>query len=202
MIRREFGFSEREDYRSALVLNMIIREDFEDLLRSKIMGREVAVVGAGPSLNALKDVEEDVIVAADGATNYLVSRGIIPDVVVTDLDGIETYPDSIYVVHAHGDNISKMWKLSYMGIVLGTSQVFPFGRLKLYGGFTDGDRAVVMAMTLGAKRITTYAMDLDSDKIGMYSKPFYKNDVPMNYVKRKKLNVAKEILHTLFRKDL
>nr|WP_238025641.1 6-hydroxymethylpterin diphosphokinase MptE-like protein [Metallosphaera javensis (ex Hofmann et al. 2022)] len=187
---------------SSLLLNLRIREDLEYRLANILDGKDVALVGAGPSLSNVKEVRGDVIVSADGATNYLVERGIIPDVVVTDLDGLMSFPDSLYVVHAHGDNLPFHWKLDLMKSVIGTTQVYPFGRLKLYGGFTDGDRAFVLAKAFNARSIRLYAMDFDSDYIGMYSKPFLRCNVPMTHIKRRKLNIAKEIIHTLTRKDL
>ncbi|MCH1771622.1 MAG: 6-hydroxymethylpterin diphosphokinase MptE-like protein [Metallosphaera sp.] len=201
-MRSEFGFSLRDDYISSVLLNLRIREDLEYRLAKIIEGKDVALVGAGPSLERVNEVRGDVIVSADGATNYLVKRGIIPDVVVTDLDGLMSFPDSMYVVHAHGDNMPLHWKLGMMRSVIGTTQVYPFGRLKLYGGFTDGDRAFVLAKTFNARSIRLYAMDLDSDFIGMYSKPFLRENVPMTHIKRRKLHIAKEIIHTLTRKDL
>ncbi len=201
-MRREFGFSKRLDYLSALLLNMRIEEDLEYRLVSLIEGKRVAVVGAGPSLVNVREFNEDVIIAADGATNYLVKLGIIPDIIVSDLDGISVFPDSLYVVHAHGDNILTHWKINYMKDLVGTVQVSPFGRLKLYGGFTDGDRALILAKNFGAKSIKMYAMDFDSELIGRYSKPYYLSDVPMNSFKRRKLMIAKEIVHDISRKDL
>ncbi|MEL9969472.1 MAG: 6-hydroxymethylpterin diphosphokinase MptE-like protein [Metallosphaera sp.] len=201
-VRREFGYSIRGDYVSALLLNMKLKVDLEKDLMDMLDGANVAVVGAGPSIVKVKELNEDVIIAADGATNYLVENFIVPDVVVTDLDGITSYPRSLYVVHAHGDNLQHHWKTDLMGRFIVTAQVSPFGGVKLYGGFTDGDRAYLIAKIFNARKIKLYGMDFDSDYIGRYSKPHYKADVPMTYVKRKKLNLAKEIIHTLNRKDL
>ena len=52
--------------------------------------------------------------AADGATAVLLRQGIVPDIIVTDLDG--PFPDilkanqegTIVVVHAHGDNLDAL----------------------------------------------------------------------------------------------
>ena len=168
-----------------------------------IRGKKVAIVGAGPTLEYIKDIEADVIISADGATNYLYGIGITPDIVVTDLDGINVYPqDSIYVVHAHGDNIDKLDKVNNMKKIIGTCQVYPFGKLHLFGGFTDGDRGVVLAKVFGAKEIKLYGMDFDSNYIGRYSKPPYKNNLPMTWVKRNKLKIAKYIIEQILRKDL
>lgn len=168
-----------------------------------IRGKKVAVVGAGPSLEQIKEIDADVIISADGATNYLYKIGIIPDVVVTDLDGINVFPpETIYVVHAHGNNIDKLNKVDNMKKVIGTCQVYPFGKLHLFGGFTDGDRGVIIAKIFGAKEIKLYGMDFDSNYIGKYSKPPYKNNLPMTWIKRNKLKIAKYIIEQVLRKDL
>ncbi|NON62860.1 6-hydroxymethylpterin diphosphokinase MptE-like protein, partial [Acidianus sp. RZ1] len=68
------------DYKSAVLLNSIIKEDYSYSLE-EIKGKKVAIVGAGPSLQYLKDIDADLIIAADGASNYLKTIGIIPDIV-------------------------------------------------------------------------------------------------------------------------
>lgn len=182
----------------------MIKDDYTYLLEDTIKNKTIAVIGAGPSLAKLKkgDVDADVIIAADGATNYLVEIGIIPDIIVTDLDGIIRFPDSIYVVLAHGDNIQHLNKVTKMRKVIGTCQVSPFGRLKVLGGFTDGDRGVVLAKKFGARKIILYAMDLDSNYIGRFSKPWLSSDVPISTIKREKLKIAKLIINSVLQQNL
>ncbi|MBP1357199.1 MAG: DUF115 domain-containing protein [Sulfolobus sp.] len=196
-IREIFRFSERDDYLSAQLLNNLVKDSAEDGEISDIIkNKSVAVIGAGPSLTSVREIDADVIIASDGVTNYLVKElDITPDIIVTDLDGISIFPkESIYVVLAHGDNIDLLYKVFYMKKVVPTCQVFPFGRLKLYGGFTDGDRAVVLAKRFGASSIKLLGMDFNSDLIGRYSKPYFTSDVPMSWVKRMKLKIGKMIV--------
>ncbi|MCI2415566.1 MAG: DUF115 domain-containing protein [Candidatus Aramenus sp.] len=193
-IRSVLGFSEEDDYKSASILNQMLRDNPLDLLE-EMRGRKVAVVGAGPSLEEVREIDADVVVSADGATNFLVKRGVIPEFVVTDLDGIEVFPkESVYVVLAHGDNVHLLGKVYNMENVIGTCQVMPFGRLNLFGGFTDGDRAVVLAKRFGAREIVLYGMDLESNFIGKFSKPYLKDNVPVSWMKREKLKIAKAII--------
>ncbi|MCH4815299.1 6-hydroxymethylpterin diphosphokinase MptE-like protein [Saccharolobus shibatae] len=203
IVRSWFGFKERDDYISASILNYLVNKEYDESeLRDIIKGREIAVVGASPQLDKINKIEEDVIIAADGATNYLINIGVIPDIVVTDLDGLQTFhKNPIYVVLAHGDNISLLPKVKEMDKVIPNSQVMPFGRLKLYGGFTDGDRAVVLAKYMGARKIRLYAMDFESGIIGKYSKPYYKRDVPASMIKRKKLEIARMIIEQVLNYD-
>ncbi len=191
-VRSWMGYDKAQDYKSASLLNQLLGGFKEEELPS-LKGEEVAVVGAGPSLTSLRDFQGRVIIAADGASNYLQEIGLTPDIVVTDLDGIDAFPDSLYVVHAHGDNVHLLHKVSKMRRVIGTCQVDPFGRLKVLGGFTDGDRAIVIARALGAERVRLYAMDFDSPFIGKYSKPHFSEDVPVTPIKRRKLEIARRI---------
>jgi len=182
---------------------MKIKDDEEVTEMEIIKGKKVAVVGAGPTLEQIREIDADIIISADGATNYLYKIGITPDIIVTDLDGIAVYPqNSIYIVHAHGNNIDKLDKVNNMKKIIGTCQVYPFGKLHLFGGFTDGDRGVVLAKMFGAKDIILYGMDFDSNYIGRYSKPPYKNNLPISWVKRNKLKIAKYIIELILRKDL
>ncbi|WP_181443773.1 MULTISPECIES: 6-hydroxymethylpterin diphosphokinase MptE-like protein [Sulfolobaceae] len=203
IIRSWLGFKERDDYISASILNCLISKEYDESeLRDLVRGREIAVVGAGPQLDKISRLKEDVIIAADGATNYLINIGVTPDIIVTDLDGLQTFPkNSIYVVLAHGDNINLLHKVKEMDKVIPNSQVMPFGRLRLYGGFSDGDRAVVLAKYMGASKIRLYAMDFESGIIGKFSKPYYKKDVPASMIKRKKLEIARMIIEQVLNYD-
>jgi uncharacterized Rossmann fold enzyme len=179
-------------------LNQFLIDDEEEELFSVIKGRSVAVVGAGPSLELVREIKEEVIIAADGASRFLEELFRPPDVIVTDLDGIEkTNGTSIYVVHAHGDNVARLEKVLEFRRVIGTCQVANTGRAKLYGGFTDGDRATLLALVAGATKVKLYAMDLDSDLIGRYSKPYLSEHIAMSRRKKVKLSIAKEVISTL-----
>jgi uncharacterized Rossmann fold enzyme len=104
-----------------------------------------------------------VVVACDGATERLRELGVVPNLVVTDLDG---EPDALrwaaragshLVVHAHGDNRGRLGLVRDLGPQLhGTHQVEPtpdLEPLRNLGGFTDGDRAVLLCEALGARRV-------------------------------------------------
>ncbi|NON62861.1 hypothetical protein HLB03_09175 [Acidianus sp. DSM 29099] len=110
--------------------------------------------------------------------------------------------DSLYVVLAHGDNISLLRKVYEMKRVIGTTQVRPFGKLKLYGGFTDGDRSVILAKLFQASKILLYSMDFDSNMIGRFSKPYFTSNIPISWIKAQKLKIAKQIVDEVFQQDL
>ena len=178
-VLRDFGFSEKEDIRAARVLDGLLEDKASpELLRELgklLKGARVNIYGAGPSLERLSTIPPGINITADGATSYLMGRGVIPEVVVTDLDGrVEDQiraaeEGSIALVHAHGDNIPRLEAyVPRFRACIGTTQARPFGRLQNFGGFTDGDRAVFMAEHLGARRAVLYGMDFRGE-VGRYS---------------------------------
>ena len=120
------------------------------------------VFGAGPSLkkhiNYVKenyDLNEYLLVSADGATTAMLEEDLVPDIVATDLDGkmsdllTANSLGSYFVIHAHGDNMDKIAKLTpFFTSVLGTTQAQPVGNVYNFGGFTDGDRAIFLSVAL------------------------------------------------------
>ena len=191
-ILEEFGFSRDEDEAAALLLKGLLSGRVEDLsledLDSLIRGRRVLVCGNGPGLapeleavleaegpmirpGASKD-EGLVVIAADGATTSLLAAGVVPDVIVTDLDGL--LPDivaasergSAVVVHAHGDNVAALLEyVPRLRRVLATTQAAPLEGVYNFGGFTDGDRAVFLARHFGAEEIMLIGFDYDDPAV-------------------------------------
>lgn len=176
-ILSEFGYSRARDAESARILDSLIR-DGGALADAKAMirGRPVAVVGAGPSLSAAIPHARragGVVMAAGSSVGALVRGGVMPDVIVTDLDGddgpLRRLADrAIFVVHAHGDNAGLLPLASSFRRCIGTAQSGPLGRVRDYGGFTDGDRAVFFARHMGASRIVLLGMDFGR-RIGAHS---------------------------------
>ncbi|MDF0591498.1 6-hydroxymethylpterin diphosphokinase MptE-like protein [Candidatus Methanocrinis natronophilus] len=192
-ILEEFGFSRDEDEEAARLLKGLLSVRGGDLtvedLDSMIRGGRVLVCGNGPSLSGeldeiLKDskkrsaksppsgMDDPVVVAADGATTPLLAAGVVPDVIVTDLDGY--LPDivaanamgSAVVVHAHGDNLAALKEyVPRLKRVLGTTQSVPLEGVYNFGGFTDGDRGVFLARRFGAEEIRTIGFDYDDPDV-------------------------------------
>ncbi len=204
-----FGYSRREDQRAADVLSRLLGETAVplDRLRTLVYNQPVLILGAGPSLEddlrrlmAVGVLGAFVLVAADGATTAVlhVSK-TVPRIVVTDLDG--TIEDLLHadrlgallVVHGHGDNIPKLEKLVPRLVhTIGTTQVRVRPNVYNFGGFTDGDRAVFLAVEMGAKLIVLAGMDFGQE-VGKFSKA-----KPRSIdVKRRKLEVGKALLEWL-----
>ena len=117
-IIKEFTYSEKKDRKSALILNSILeKSNVNEKISSLVKGKTVFVIGSGPSLSTaipkLKNFKKSIKIAADSSIKPLLENGIIPDIIITDLDGDEKSlkqmsKKSIFVVHAHGDNIDKL----------------------------------------------------------------------------------------------
>jgi uncharacterized Rossmann fold enzyme len=178
-ILREFKYDEKKDKESAIILDSILeKSDVHEKIINLIKDETVLVIGSGPSLSAaipkLKKYKKSVKIAADSSINPLVENGIIPDIVVTDLDGDENTlykiakTKCIFVVHAHGDNIEKLGFAKKFKNCIGTSQSPSFNKIKNFGGFTDGDRADFLASHFEAKKIILFGMDFGK-RIGKLS---------------------------------
>ncbi len=193
------GHNPGDDTRAAMALAALIDPARQiaglDTLRSLLVGQQVIV--AGP---ALTDEEKEalpllseVVIAADSALRPLHDLHVRPGVVVTDLDGEEellleaSEQGVVMVVHAHGDNMEAMMRLVPLlaGPIVGTCQVMPPPPLVNYGGYTDGDRAVLLALAQSAIQVRLVGFDLDD--------PVRKEGKSVE-TKRKKLRWAREII--------
>jgi uncharacterized Rossmann fold enzyme len=183
------------------------REDqltpLEDL-RSMIAEQHVFVFGDGPTLE--EDIQgfdfRSLKIAADGATTKLMDREILPDIIVTDLDGrVEDQVEAnrqgaIVIIHAHGDNqdLVKEWVPRFEGRVLGTTQSSPLDNVHNFGGFTDGDRCAFMCDHFGATSIILVAFNFDDTDVDYLAS--------LGPQKLKKLTWGGMLLSTLERSEL
>ena len=199
-IRREFGYKETDDFLSAKKLDSLLKKKFlKKQLQNKITGKTVFIIGAGPSLSKslvhIKKCKNITKIVADGAVRALLEKGIRPDILVTDLDGDLESIKKIgrtqipILVHAHGDNYDKLEIVKMISNVVGTTQTEEIGKIKNFGGFTDGDRCVFLANFFNAKKIVLIGMDFGKE-IGKYSK----HKVIDRRTKIKKLKFGKMIL--------
>ncbi len=196
-ILADMGYDRSDDEASVRILkavtlnsDLISGDDAAEKMKDK-----VSVIGNAPCLEddiRSKGVEGSVL-CSGSAVGRLMSKGIRPDMVFTDLDG-EIEPQiqassegSITFIHAHGDNQELI--MSYAAIFKGpmvlTTQSKPEYTVFDYGGFTDGDRAVCFAEHFGAKEIRLLGFDYDN--------PMPKDGSDPN-VKLRKLSWAKRII--------
>ena len=192
----DFGFDSERDERSAHILSRLLSlkgnlNETSERLQRLINGRDVLVCGKAPTLatdiKSGKIERGEVILAADGATSVLFGQGIIPRIIVSDLDGsvsdlkLANALCAIMIVHAHGDNMDAIKAhVPSLSAVLGTTQSLPTTNVFNFGGFTDGDRAIFLAEEYGARTVSAIGFD------------FY--DKTVSPTKRKKLQWAKKLL--------
>ena len=199
-IRKEFGYKEIDDLHSAQKLNSFLKKKFlKKEFQELISGKVVFVIGAGPSLSKslsyIKRCKNVTKIVADGAVQALLEKNIMPDILVTDLDGDLKSIKKIgktkipIIVHAHGDNFDRLEMVKNFTNVNGTTQTNRFGKIENFGGFTDGDRCVFLGEFFGAKKIVLIGMDFGQE-IGKYSK----QKVTNRKIKMKKLKFGKKIL--------
>lgn len=211
-ILKEFGFSREDDEKSAELLNGLLNEDNSSSIAETNIKDMVIIFGAGPSLKGnieeldeldqLEELNLDkfTLIAADGATTALLEKDMVPDIIVTDLDGnmddIMEANDrgAILAVHAHGNNIDKIKEyVPELKRILGTTQSVPLENVSNFGGFTDGDRCIFLAIELGARFILLAGMDF-GDIVTKYSRPdLPESEGKADKIKQMKLNYAKKL---------
>ncbi len=180
-------------------------------LERALRGCVAIVMGAGPRLeqhvSALRGIGalmEVPILVADGVSRLLLELDIVPLAIVTDLDGGPSAvlelgcKGAIIALHGHGDNIERIleWvprarKNSVK--IIGTTQVDPIDPLINIGGFTDGDRALLLALMFTPRVVILVGMDF-GDVVGPYSKPWLSTAVKADERKKLKLDIAMEIV--------
>ena len=132
-------------------------------LKEAALNKEKAII-IGPDLSQFKKnrnlfTEDSILIGVDGASYMFFHRtGKMPDIIVSDLDGplrlyyLITEMNKYIAIHPHGDNIHRLAHLAsllkYDKIIV-TTQTEDFECIRNVGGFTDGDRAILLALELG-----------------------------------------------------
>lgn len=184
-------------------------------LKKIIQNKDIIVFGAGPSLNVfLGNVKfkskvnllekKFVLIASDAAVKPLIENKIIPDIIVSDLDGdifsifLAHYKKSQLIIHSHGDNLFECLNYCkfFKNFIL-TSQMLAFPPLYNFGGFTDGDRAVYIATKYRPKKIYLVGMDF-----GKITDIYPKSKRQDTGIKKIKLSIGKILLKLLEPEDI
>ncbi len=177
----DFGFDKDEDERAALIMHKLGGNKLLDSSTlNMIRGKDVAVVGGA---YGGEEIEEDFIITAGKAVTKV---EFVPNIHVTDMEEDDEIlvnlekSGCLLVLHAHGDNINRIKSVvPKLEKFVATTQSVPFDRVYNFGGFTDGDRAAIIAKKFGAKKIRLYGFNFQ---------------VAENEIKLKKLRWAKIIL--------
>ncbi len=173
----------RDDYYSALCLDNILHnmrnvERLSSLL-SELAFNNSTVLMPGRGIERVDKYlldSYDIIIVCDSATDYLSNSDVLHDledrtILVTDLDsrvdsliGFCKATRPIVIVHAHGDNVERLYiirELDYLKIC-GTCQVYgEFNYVEYCDGFSDGDRALLIASRI-SRRVSVHGLDLES----------------------------------------
>ena len=181
----DFGFSREEDEKAARIMYELGKHKLLDhsILEKTIKNKSVAVVG-GAIEDEFLDFSEEVIISSGKAVVKLIDK-VIPQIHVTDAEENDEIlvnlekKGCILVLHAHGDNVDRIKSVvPKLTRFIATTQSKPFDRVYNFTGFTDGDRAAIIAKRFGAREIKLYGFDFDKAE----------------GVKKKKLEWAKRIL--------
>ena len=170
------------------------------------MGQWIQKTDASGCLNGGKIMsqtdQKKVWMASDGAAVVLLKQKILPDIIVTDLDGknpddaeieIKAADDgALLVIHAHGDNQNKLEKYApklekRLNRIIPTCQCLPPANIYNFGGFTDGDRGLFLAEELGAAHIVLLGFDFE--------------DTHVTDLKKKKLAWAEKLIRQRMQKN-
>lgn len=180
----------------AVTVNLDLISD-DDL--GEMVGSVCTVMGAADRLEGdiASDGIEGTSIVAGSAASRVLPLGIVPDILVTDLDGeigpqIEmSFRGTVTLIHAHGDNMDLVTRYApeFRGPVVLTTQSAPCNTVYNFGGFTDGDRAVCMARHFGS-RVRLLGFDFSEPHPKPGSDPA---------IKARKLRWAEEIIHSVLR---
>ena len=165
----QFDFSKiREDVASRLVSD--IKQNISSI-RECIEKKDLILVGAG--LQKGTSIPSSNVIVADGALRACLEQDILPSLIVTDLDGY--IPDILWarkkgskvILHAHGDNIARVFQ--YLSDINPNciTTTYPSASSNCWGGFTDGDRALMMSLSLNCNSVKMIGFNYNI--IGNYS---------------------------------
>jgi hypothetical protein len=221
-ILESFHFSHEDDLKARDLLFKLKKhsnpENLIQKIRTEQQRKSILFFGAGPnlerhlgqiSLQIHKNRSHFFITAADGSANGLRIANLMPDLIISDLDGISledlTYflqKGVIVIIHGHGDNIIKIQEFSSIiqksNSIMCTTQTEAKYPIFNPGGFTDGDRGVFLLHHLADSQKVFWLFGYEfGEYIGSFSKKGFTHSKPITILKKKKLKFAQELLNEL-----
>ncbi len=180
----DFGFNKEMDEKAAVIMHKLGGKRLLDSSALDIIrGKDVAVVGGAYEGEKIK---EEFVITAGKAVNKI---EFLPNIHVTDMEEDDEIlvnlekRGCLLVLHAHGDNIHRIKSVvPKLRKFVATTQSVPFNKIYNFGGFTDGDRAAIIAKKFGAKKIGLYGFNFQ----------FAENEVKLKKLKWAKIILKKE----------
>ena len=171
-INSQFGFSKSREEVSSRLISRLYKP--RGNLSKLLSDNPVTIVGAG--IKDIDKIPQGILIAADGAVSACLERNLIPDIIVTDLDG--NLPEMVWankkgskmVVHAHGDNFSRLFEFSSEIQAISLTTTYPSPMTECWGGFTDGDRSLMMSLAMGSNLVRLVGFNFE--KVGNYTGKF------------------------------
>jgi uncharacterized Rossmann fold enzyme len=198
-VRAHFGWELQADVASAKSMKMAFdeaepfglskwninaRNQSLGVLQLKLLkATAVVFVGAAVESQELEDMVGDgvVFIAADGAVGALPPQADLA-CIVSDFDGtthleLAAKSGATIIAHAHGDNMEawnecvETWShfSNPPALVLSHQTPHYFEGMHNWGGFTDGDRALCMAHSLGVNFEDVYLVGYTLSRVGQWS---------------------------------
>jgi uncharacterized Rossmann fold enzyme len=198
-VRAHFGWSLQADIDSAESMKLSFSENepfglskwnsdgrnqtLGDLQLKLLKATAVIFVGAAVESQQLEEMVGDgvVFIAADGAVGALPAQANLA-CIVSDFDGtphleLAAKSGATIIAHAHGDNMEAWnecvgaWSQfsNPPALVLSHQTPHYFEGMHNWGGFTDGDRALCMAHSLGVDFADVYLVGYTLSRVGQWS---------------------------------
>ena len=193
-IELQFNFTRR---REEVSTHLSSRYFFDHKLIDFLLeGKDLVIIGAG--ITPLVDIPRNILLAADGAVKACFERDVVPDLIITDMDGYMSDIKWAYdngskiIIHVHGDNMTRFAEYSTVINPVCVTSAYPSPFTSCWGGFTDGDRAVMMALALNCNSVKLVGFDFD--KVGQYSGEYSSQ-------KLEKLKWARKIINACMKRS-
>lgn len=196
-IREYFSWDVGDDIRSAHEMSQTLIGSYElDLSKYGHIG----IVGAAAEVKDVQNSTAELLIVADGSLGAITEISRV-GLLVSDADGAPHIQRAVenripIALHAHGDNLLD-WKEfattfseRYPLILTHQTPIEIEGMINV-GGFTDGDRAICLALAFGAPPKSIQLIGFKTDDVGKWS------GVTDKVLKLKKLRWMEKIIQDL-----
>jgi uncharacterized Rossmann fold enzyme len=174
-IRDYFSWDIADDLSSAQQMSQSLVGGYKLDLRKNI---RIGIVGAAAEMIAVENSTAEILIVADGSLGAVKELSRV-GLLVSDADGVPHIQRAVehripIALHAHGDNVEEWQDFSatfsnnYPLILTHQTPGLIEGMINV-GGFTDGDRAICLALAFGAPPASIELIGFKTDKVGKWS---------------------------------